>query len=137
MLGGTAKADLLKDVPLFSRLSKSELRRVAEVADEVDVDAGHTLTRQGDRGRQFLVLVEGEATVVRNGRRVNHLGPGDFFGEIALIAGMPRTATVTADTPAHLLVLTDRAFRRLLADSPTVAIKVLEALGERLPPERV
>jgi protein phosphatase len=137
MLGGTAKAELLREVPLFSRLSKSELRRVAAVADEVDVDPGRTLTRQGDRGRQFLVLVEGEATVVRNGRRVNHLGPGDFFGEIALIAGMPRTATVTADTPAHLLVLTDRAFRRLLADSPSVAIKVLEALGERLPPERV
>ncbi len=137
MSGGATKADLLKEVPLFSRLSKAELRHVAAVADEVDVDAGRTLTRQGERGRQFLVLVEGEAKVERNGRRVNRLGPGDFFGEIALIAGTPRTATVTAETQAHLLVLTDRAFRRLLAESPSVAIKVLEALGERLPPERV
>jgi CRP/FNR family transcriptional regulator, cyclic AMP receptor protein len=137
VLRSNAKVDLLKSVPLFSRLSKAELRKLAGVADEIDLQEGTTLTRQGASGREFMVLVEGNAKVERNGRRINRLGPGDFLGEIALISGSPRTATVTTETPVRVLVLTDRAFHELLTDSPTVAIKVLEAVGERLPPERV
>ena len=91
------------------------------------------LITEGDRGREFFVLVGGAADVRRKGR-VNTMGPGDFFGEIALLADRPRTATVTTTAPTHLLVLTDRAFRRFLKDLPSIQLKVLTALAERRPP---
>jgi CRP/FNR family transcriptional regulator, cyclic AMP receptor protein len=93
------------------------------------------MTRQGDRGREFFVLLEGEADVTKDGRRINQLSGGDFFGEIALVADTPRTATVTATTPVRALVITDRSFRRLLKDQPEIASKVLAALAARVAPE--
>ena len=83
------------------------------------------------------MLVEGSADVRRKGRKINTMNGGDFFGEIALVSGQPRTATVTARTPVRMLVLNQRDFRSLLHRSPQVASKVLEALAERLPPEKL
>jgi CRP/FNR family cyclic AMP-dependent transcriptional regulator len=130
-----AKVELLRKVPLFGRCSKSELRRIASIGDELELPEGRELTREGDRGREFFVLLEGAAEVRRKGRRVNTLGPGDFLGEIALLTQSPRTATVTASTPVDVLVITGREFRTLLRDSPEIQRKVLAALAERLAPE--
>jgi CRP/FNR family transcriptional regulator, cyclic AMP receptor protein len=128
-----AKIELLRRVPLFERCSARELGEVAALADELAVPAGKTLAAEGRSGREFLVLVEGAADVRRSGRRVNRLGAGDFLGEIALVTGRPRTATVTTTEPSRVLVLTARDFRRLLEGMPQIAAKVLAALGERLP----
>jgi CRP-like cAMP-binding protein len=128
-----AKLELLKRVPLFAKCSKRELALVASVADEVDLPAGKDLTREGASGREFVVIVEGAADVRRKGRRINQLGDGDFLGEIALLAGTPRTATVTTTTPVRALVLTAPAFRSLMRRTPGIQLKVLEALAERLP----
>jgi CRP-like cAMP-binding protein len=129
------KVDLLRRVPLFAQCSKRELAQIATIADEIDLREGKILTQEGRPGREFFVLLEGSADVTKNDRRVNRLGPGDFFGEIALISRSPRTATVTATAPVRTLVVTDRSFRRLLEEQPEIQRKVLEALAERLAPE--
>ena len=127
------KIELIKSVPLFAGLSKSELGRVAQLADEVEVPEGKELIAEGDRGRQFFILVEGSANVRRRGRKVNTMGPGDFFGEIALVSDRPTTASVTADEPSRLLVVAAPSFRGLLRQSQGVQLKVLQALAERIP----
>jgi CRP/FNR family transcriptional regulator, cyclic AMP receptor protein len=134
-LGHNQKVDLIRRVPLFSRLSKTELKDLAMLADEIDLREGKELTRQGASGREFFVLLEGTADVEKNGRKINTLGPGDFFGEIALVSREPRTATVTATAPVRTLVITDRSFRRLLDESPQVKTKVMEAMAKRLAPD--
>lgn len=126
------KVELLKGVPLFSGCSKAELQRIAALADELDLADGATLIREGERGREFIVVVEGSVRVTRDGKTVRDLGAGDFIGEIALVSDVPRTATVTASSPVRLLVVTDRAFRGLIEQMPSIATKVLQALGERL-----
>jgi CRP-like cAMP-binding protein len=136
-LGRNAKIDLIKGVPLFSRCSRKELAEVAKLADEIDFGPGKELIREGAMGREFFVLVEGSVDVRRKGRRVNQLGPGDFFGEIALIAHTPRTATVTTATDVDLLVITAQSFKTLLEHQPAIASKVLAALAERIAPESV
>ena len=127
-----AKIDLLKQVPLFANCSKSELQQIATLADELDLGEGATLIREGERGREFIVVAEGTVSVTRNGKHIRDLGAGDFIGEIALVADVPRTATVTATSPVRLLVVTDRGFRGLLEQMPSIATKVLQSLGERL-----
>ncbi|HEY7379951.1 MAG TPA: cyclic nucleotide-binding domain-containing protein [Gaiella sp.] len=127
-----AKVDLLEGVPLFEGCSRRELGEIALVADELDLGKGATLMREGERGREFVVLIEGTARVTRRGRKVRDLGAGDWAGEIALIADVPRTATVTTLTPVRMLVVTDRVFRRLLEQHPSIAAKILQALGKRL-----
>src|SRR5688572_31917399 len=94
-VGRNAKIDHIRAGPLFARCTRAEVAEVAKIADEIDVREGKELTREGDRGREFFVLLEGSAIVKRGGRKVNVLGPGDFFGEIALVSRSPRTATVT------------------------------------------
>ena len=121
-------------MPLFARLSKRELRDVAALADEIELPAGKTLIRKGDRGREFFVLLEGEAAVERDGKALRTLKGGDFLGEIALVARVPRTATVTTTTPVRALVIADQGFRSLIATTPAIQQKVLEALAERLEP---
>jgi CRP/FNR family transcriptional regulator, cyclic AMP receptor protein len=133
-LGHNSKIDLIKRVPLFGSASKAELEEIASIADEIDLPAGRALITEGDTGREFFVLVEGTAEVERGGKTVAALGPGDFFGEIALIAKTPRNATITTTSPARALVITDRAFRQLLDHSPQIAVGVLTALAERLAP---
>jgi CRP-like cAMP-binding protein len=127
-----AKIELLKQVPLFAGCSKKELGELAHLADEIDVDAGKVLTREGDSGREFFVLVDGAAEVRRKGRKVRTMKSGDFFGEIALVSDRPRTATVSASVPGRLLVVTDRDFRQLLQKMPSIQLKVLTALADRL-----
>src|SRR5262245_30075144 len=105
-------------VPLFDRLSRSELSRIARLADEIDLKEGKVLTKEGTRGREFFIILEGQADVRRDTRLLRPLGPGDFLGEIALLTDSPRTATVTAVTPLRVLVITDRAFRDLMRHSP-------------------
>jgi CRP/FNR family transcriptional regulator, cyclic AMP receptor protein len=134
VLHRNAKVELLKRAPLFAGCSKKELARVAHVADEIDLSEGKVLTREGERGREFFVLIDGTADVHRNGRKINTMGSGDFFGEIALVSDRPRTATVTATSPVRALVVTDRSFRDLIRDTPSIQLKVMETLAERLPP---
>jgi len=134
-LGGNQKIDLIRKVPLFARCSRAELKEIALLADEIDLHEGTEMTREGAPGREFFVLLDGTADVKKNRRRVNTLGPGDFFGEIALVSREPRTATVIATSPVRALVITDRSFRRLLDDAPKVQTKVMEAMAQRLAPE--
>jgi len=131
------KVEVIKRVPLFAGCSKGELEQIAQIADEIDLAEGKEMTREGSRGREFFVLLEGEADVTKGGSSINKLGPGDFFGEIALISDSPRTATVTATSPVRALVITDRSFRRLLDEQPEIQRKVLMALAERLAPHHL
>jgi CRP-like cAMP-binding protein len=129
-----AKSELLRRVPLFANCSKRELDAISGIADEIDLKEGKELTREGKPGREFFVLVDGTADVIKKGRTVNNLKPMDFFGEIALIHQSPRTATVKATSPVRALVITERNFKRLLTEQPEIQRKVLEALAERVAP---
>jgi CRP-like cAMP-binding protein len=134
-LGKDGKVELLKKVPLFSKLGKNELQDVAQIADQLDLPAGKEMATEGDRGREFFVLLDGEAEVTKRGSRINTMKKGDFFGEIALVTKMPRTATVTATTDVDVLVITERDFDALLKKSPEIGRNVAEALAERVAPE--
>jgi CRP-like cAMP-binding protein len=134
-IGADAKLKLIQGVPLFSRLSKKGLEDVAMIADEIDLPAGKTLAKEGARGQEFVVIVEGEAEVQKDGATINTLSDGDFLGEIALVTKQPRTATVTTTKPTRALVITERDFLSLLKRSPEVGAGIVEALGERLGPE--
>jgi len=132
-----AKIELIAKVPLFAGLAKRQLAQLASIADEIDLRQGKVLTREGERGREFFVLLEGEAEVRRKGRKLATRGAGEFFGEIALVTDLPRVATVTAATPVRALVIRDTEFHALLQRTPEIALKVLHAVGERLPPDAV
>jgi CRP-like cAMP-binding protein len=127
-----AKIELLKRVPLFAGCSKAELRELAKTADELDIREGTVLTREGRTAKEFFVLVDGTAQVTKSGKEVAELKAGDWFGEIALITDSPRTATVTATSPVDVLVITDRRFRSVVETMPSIALKVLSCVGERL-----
>jgi CRP-like cAMP-binding protein len=113
-------AKRLRDVPLFARLSKHDLAMVAQMADEVDVREGEVLAREGDVGHEFFVIERGRAEVTRDGERLAELGPGDFFGEMALISEERRTATVTALDAMRCVVMAGQAFRGLKRNQPAV-----------------
>jgi CRP/FNR family cyclic AMP-dependent transcriptional regulator len=126
------KLDLLRRISIFSGLDKRRLERLGMLADEVDVGSGKPLMRQGEIGSDMMVIVSGRVAVERDGQRLNTLGPGDFFGEIALLDGGPRTATVTTEEPTRLLVVTHRDFHALMDEFPEVADQVLAALAHRI-----
>lgn len=126
-----AKLELLRQVPLFAGCSKRELGEIATLADELSLPAGKTLIEEGRQGHEFFVLVDGEVEVRRKGRKVTSLGSGSFFGEMALVSSRPRNATVTAAGPVRVLVVHEQAFRRLLRDSPSIQLKVLQTLADR------
>ena len=130
-----SKIALIMKVPLFAPLAKAQLTQVASIADEIDLPEGTVLTRQGERGGEFFVLLDGEAEVRRNGRKRATIGPGEFFGEIALVSDRPRTATVTATKPVRVLVIARANFRSVLLRTPEIALKLLAAFAERLPPD--
>ena len=134
MLHKNSKIELLKRVPLFAGCSKKELEHVAMVADEIDFTSGKRLIREGELGREFFILVDGTAEISRKGKPIDTAGPGDFFGEMALLADQPRNATVTTTSAVDALVVTARSFRDLIADNPLIALKVMRAVAERLPP---
>jgi len=124
--------ELLAAVPLFAGCSKRELREIALVADELTVPEGTTLMRQGERGREFMVIESGTVSVTRDQREIARLGAGEWVGEIALVADVPRTATVVTVAETNIIVLTDRAFKKLIRDMPSIAEKALRSVGERL-----
>jgi CRP/FNR family transcriptional regulator, cyclic AMP receptor protein len=127
------KVDALARAPLFSGLSRQELGELAKATEDLEVAEGKVLTREGDLGREFFVIVEGEVSVTRDGKEIRRMGPGDFFGEIALVwEPARRTATVTAVTPLRFFVLTRQSFRSLLEHQPEIEQKVMAALEERL-----
>jgi CRP/FNR family transcriptional regulator, cyclic AMP receptor protein len=126
------KIDLLRQVPLFSGCSRRQLGEIATIADELRFPPGRTLIVEGRRGREFFVLVDGTVEIRRGGRPVVQVGGGSFFGEAALLTGRPRNASVTAVSPVQALVITDRAFHRLLRESPDIQGKILASLAERL-----
>jgi CRP/FNR family transcriptional regulator, cyclic AMP receptor protein len=126
------KIRLLSGVALFSPCAKHELRRIAALVDEIEAPKGRTLAREGDPGSEFFVVVNGTATATRRGRKVAEIGPGSFFGELALLDQGPRAATVTADTDMQLLVLSSRAFSSLLEDVPSVSRRILRGMAQRL-----
>ena len=127
-----AKVELLKKVPLFADCSKTELRALAKTADEIDLREGTVMTREGRPGREFFVLVEGSALVSKKGKKVAGLKGGDWFGEIALLTDTPRTATVTATSAVDVLVITDRRFKTVVETMPSIALKVLSSVSDRL-----
>lgn len=126
------KVAALKRAPLFEGLSKQELTLLARACEDLDVAAGRVLCREGESGSEFFVIVEGQVKVEQGGKELTTLGPGDFFGEIALVENVKRTATVTATTPLRFFVLTRQAFWNLLDSSPRVQQKVLKALARRV-----
>ena len=126
------KVQALKGVPLFAGLSRKELVQLERVCEDLEVEPGRVLCKEGEVGREFFVLVDGKVQVIRKGRRVATLTGGDFVGEIALVTELPRTATVTAETPVRLFVLTTREFDAVLDRNPKVERKVLRALARRL-----
>ena len=127
------KVDALAKAPLFAALSRQELGELAKATEDLEVEEGKTLTREGDLGREFFVIVDGDVSVKQDGNEIRRLGPGDFFGEIALIYdNARRTATVTAASPLRFFVLTRQSFRSLLDHQPEIEEKVMAALEERL-----
>ena len=125
-------AETLPNIELFSELSKKELKNIAGLMTPIQVKKGRVLTEEGAPGREFMIIVEGIATVRRKGKVLAKLGPGDFFGELAVVAGMPRTATVTADTDMIIETLNRREFSSLLDESPRLAKKILVGAVRRL-----
>ena len=126
------KVEALKKAPLFQGLSKKELTELARHSEDLEVPEGYVLTREGDTGQEFFVLVEGKAEVSVKGKSLGERGAGEFLGEIALLEDTKRTATVTATTPLRLFVLTRQDFRRLVDQNPDVERKVLQTLARRI-----
>lgn len=124
--------DHLARVPLFSRCSQDELKRLARRTTDIHVDAGDTLTREGRAGYEFFVVIDGWAEVSRKGKPVAELGPGDFFGELALLDRGLRDATVTAVTPMEVIVLAQGDFDAALEEAPRMTRKLLAGMARRL-----
>ncbi|HMK62614.1 MAG TPA: cyclic nucleotide-binding domain-containing protein [Acidimicrobiales bacterium] len=130
--GRVRKIELLSSMPLFSACSQRELGQVVAVTVPGELPEGAVLTRQGQKGGLAYVIADGRAEVVRDGRRLATLGPGNVVGELSLIDGQPRSATVRALTPLHVLEINSDDLNRLLRKAPSVRRKLLEALSERL-----
>ncbi|MEO5986180.1 MAG: cyclic nucleotide-binding domain-containing protein [Candidatus Limnocylindria bacterium] len=126
------KIDLLRSVPLFAGLRDRELERISALADIVDLPAGRTIMAQGERGAEMFVLVSGNSRVERDGEALAERGAGAVLGEIALLDGGPRTATVTLTEASRLLVLARREFHTLMDEFPEIKLHVLETVASRL-----
>jgi CRP-like cAMP-binding protein len=126
------KMDLLKKVPMFGNLSQRHLREIGKHADQVRVEAGRVLAQQEKKGWEFIFIVDGKARVEKNGKVIRQLSGGDFFGEISLIDGEPRTATVIAETDMTLLVVNKTSFDHLLDTIPGLQRKILISLCQYL-----
>ncbi len=122
----------LRQVPLFASCSNKDLEKIARAGDEIQLAAGDTIVDQGQTGREAFVLLEGQATVKRNNKKITTLGPGAVIGEMSLLDHGPRTATVTCDTPCDLLVISQRHFLGVLDDVPALSHKLLAALASKV-----
>jgi CRP/FNR family transcriptional regulator, cyclic AMP receptor protein len=129
---GKRGVDLLARVPLFAELSRRHIRALADRADEVEFRPGEAIVIEGMRGGAFFAIVEGKARVTRGKRTLATLGPGDFFGELSLLDGGARTASVVAATPMLCIRIFKRAFDRLIAEEPAVSGRMLSVLAGRL-----
>jgi len=130
--GKDHKLDQLANVRLFSACNRKELALIGRASDEIEVPAGKVLCEQGKPGFEFYLILDGTASVKRNGRKVTELGPGGSFGELALLTRLPRNATVEAATDMTLLVLGQREFSGLLDEVPGIAHKLLSSMAQRL-----
>lgn len=126
------KIDLLRTVPLFAGLDDRELERVSTLADIVDLPADRPLMTQGQQGWEMFIVVSGSARIERDGQSLGERGPGEVLGEIALLDGGPRTATVTLSQQSRLLVVARREFQSLMDEFPEIRLRVLEAVAHRL-----
>jgi CRP-like cAMP-binding protein len=129
---GRDGARILEQVPLFAGLSKRHLKKLAERADEVDFGEKEVIVEAEQPGGTFYIILHGEAKVMRGGKTMAKLEPGDFFGEISLLDGGPRTASVVADTPVVVVRIFKRSFDKMLAEESGVAAKILEVVARRL-----
>jgi CRP/FNR family transcriptional regulator, cyclic AMP receptor protein len=125
-------SQLLSKVPIFSELSKRELHGIAEAVKEVTHEQGSVLAREGESGIGFFLIVDGTARAEVGGQAKTTMGAGDFFGEISLLDGGPRTATVVAETPITMLALTQWVFKSLIEHNPSIASKMLKVMAARL-----
>ena len=128
----SAVIDHMRKVPLFRGMSTSALETVADRASEISFQDGETVTREGEPGNMFYIVTDGRLHVSKNGTVVRDLGPGDFLGEIALVDGGPRTATVTADGPVEALVIRRADFLEMVEWDKGVRLGILTALTERI-----
>jgi len=126
------KTQLLQTVPLFKALSHRQISQIARLGTEIVVGAGTRLATAGEYGRELVIIVEGRATVTVGRRRTVSLGPGDFWGEMSLVDGGPRSATVEAATEMRLLALNEHEFSMLLQTAPLIAIKLMKVLSQRV-----
>ena len=126
------KIELLSQVPLFRACTDKELKRIAAIAETVQIGEGEVLTKEGAPGREFYVIAEGKASVTLRGDELAELGSGDFFGEMALLDESPRAATVTAITPMRAYVVASQDFTTLIEDVPIVARQILKGIAQRL-----
>ena len=122
----------LAEIPLFAGLDKKHLQAISSLATPIDVAEGKALTREGEFGHEFIIVLEGEAEVRVGDNLVATRGPGDYFCEIALVANRPRTATVMAKTAMKVEVIGRREFQTMLHDNPTIAAEILGTVGDRL-----
>ena len=126
------KLALLAKVPLLAGLDRKHLEEVGRLADEVDLPAGKVAARQGASADEFFIIIDGTVRIDRDGQHLRDLGPGEFFGELAMLGKMPRTATATCATACRLLVVGHREFNAMLADFPSIQGAVLHAVAQRL-----
>jgi len=131
-MANDAKLDHLKDVRLFSSCTKKELTHLGRASDEITVPAGKVIVEEGSFGHDFFMILEGEADVTVGKKKVASLGPGGYFGELAILDRAPRNATVTARTPMRLLLLGQREFSSVLDEVPGLAHKLLVQMAGRL-----
>jgi CRP-like cAMP-binding protein len=125
------KVESLARAPLFSDLSKEELAHLAKATEDLEVEAGRVLCREGELAQEFFVIIEGEAEATKDGQHLRTMKDGDFFGEIALIVDIPRTATVAATTPLRFFVISRQSFWSMIDGIPGVERKILQALAKR------
>jgi CRP-like cAMP-binding protein len=129
---GKRGADILAQVPLFAGLSRRHLKQIAEHADEIAFRQGESIVEVDQPGGSFYVILEGEVRVIRGTRTIAHMGPGEFFGEISLLDGGPRTATVIAETPVVAVRVFKRSFDKVVTQEPRVASQILAVVARRL-----
>jgi CRP/FNR family transcriptional regulator, cyclic AMP receptor protein len=130
--GKDRKIELLSKVPLFSECNQRELGRIASLADEIEVDEGTVLTKEGLPGREAFVISEGKAKCTLRRKRLATFGPGDVFGEMSLLDNEPRSATVTAETDMSVFVIDSRSFWGLCEEAPSVARKIMKSIAQRI-----
>jgi CRP/FNR family cyclic AMP-dependent transcriptional regulator len=137
MLRKNAKVEILRRVELFRGCTNREIAEIVPITDELEIPAGAVLVKQGEPGRQFFVLLDGDVEVTRDGETLPVRGETEAYGEISLLTGLPATATVVARSDLRVLVIEPRAFRQLLERAPSIQVRLLRSVSERLAPHLV